>query len=143
MDLPPALDFIPVPMQRARADGWTPDHQRRFILALAQGGGVGRAARSVGRSRQTAHVLRARPGSESFAAAWDAAIDLARAALELHRAGGPRDALTSFANGAETLLVPRFRRGQLIGFVQRRDDRPLMRTLRQLDRICDGIDARR
>lgn len=123
-------------MQRARADGWTPDHQRRFILALARGGSVGRAATAVGRSRQTAHALRARPGAESFAAAWDQAVDLARAAPSVGRG---RDA---FAFGPETLLVPRFYRGKMIGFVQRADDRALLRTLRQLDRIADRAAAR-
>lgn len=35
----------------------------------------------------------------------------------------------------ETLLVPRFYGGRLLGFVQRPDDRHVLGTLRQLDRM--------
>lgn len=46
-------------------------------------------------------------------------------------------------SGIETLLVPRFYRGRLIGFVQREDISGAIAKLRQLDRIADRIDARR
>jgi hypothetical protein len=73
-----ALAFIPVPQQRRRADGWTPEAQARFIRALGAMGSVGRAARTVGIGRASAYRLRDRPGASSFAAAWDRAISMGR-----------------------------------------------------------------
>ncbi len=131
MNLPPFLDFTPVPLRRQH-NGWSAELQQRFILALARGAGPGEAARSLGRTRQTAYRLREKPGGESFAAAWDRAQDFAR------RAGAAGRAPTA-GLGIETLLVPRFYRGRLIGFVQRDDVSGLMRALRQLDRIADDM----
>ncbi|HET9639069.1 MAG TPA: hypothetical protein VFP12_07670 [Allosphingosinicella sp.] len=70
---PPVIAFTPVPL-RHRSDGWSPDLQLRFILALSQGLTPGDAARSVGKNRQNAYALRKRPGGESFAAAWDCVV---------------------------------------------------------------------
>ena len=77
------LDFTPVPLERVRAKGWSPLAQRRFIHALSVMGSVGQAARAVGMGRVSAYRLRERAlalggGAESFAAAWDQAIDLGR-----------------------------------------------------------------
>lgn len=41
-------EFAPVPMQRRRANGWTPRHQRLFIAMLAETGSVSTAAQCVG-----------------------------------------------------------------------------------------------
>jgi hypothetical protein len=79
MEFLPLLLFMPVPL-KPRHDGWTPDLQRRFILALASGLGPAAAARSVGKNRPTAYALRKRPGAESFAVAWDEALKLGRQA---------------------------------------------------------------
>jgi hypothetical protein len=65
--------FTPVPA-RARKDGWLPQRQVDFIGVLAETGCVAEAARAVGMSRESAYRLRERPGAESFAAAWDAAL---------------------------------------------------------------------
>jgi hypothetical protein len=82
MSRPPVIAFTPVPLRR-RADGWSPELQLRFIVALSRGLNPGEAARAVGKNRQNAYALRKRPGAESFAAAWDAAIAFAgRARLE-------------------------------------------------------------
>jgi hypothetical protein len=43
---------------------------------LAETGSVIGACEAVGISRKSAYQLRARPGAESFAAAWDAALGL-------------------------------------------------------------------
>ena len=67
--------FTPVPATRRRSDGWSPIAQQRFILALDAMGSVGPAARSVGMNRSSAYRLRERPGAESFAKAWDKAIE--------------------------------------------------------------------
>ncbi len=66
-------DFTPVPL-RARRDGWTPERQMLFILALRRTRSIGLAAAVAEMSRESAYRLRARPGAESFAAAWDAAV---------------------------------------------------------------------
>ena len=73
--LPDALAFTPVPTARRRRDGWTPERQHAFILALAQLGLAGAAAREVGMSRKSAYALLKRAGPESgFARAWEEAV---------------------------------------------------------------------
>ncbi|HZG45542.1 MAG TPA: hypothetical protein VEZ41_04645 [Allosphingosinicella sp.] len=131
----PFLAFTPAPV-RARRDGWTPELQRKFVLHLARGCGVDEAARLVGRSRQSAYALGARAGAEGFAGAWDAAVAFAGAA----RGAGAAVAQLpdAFSSGGETLLVPRFYRGRMIGYVLREDLRGLMSALRRLDRLADA-----
>lgn len=65
--------FYPVPT-RTRRDGWTIQRQADFIGMLAETGSVIGACEAVGMSRKSAYRLRALPGAESFAAAWDAAL---------------------------------------------------------------------
>jgi hypothetical protein len=69
------LDFTPVPMARQRGGGWSVAMQRRFIAALAAMGSVGAACKACGMGRVSAYRLREREGAESFAAAWDKAIE--------------------------------------------------------------------
>src|SRR5688572_23440308 len=70
-----SLAFEPISSATGRRDGWTPERQRDFILALARIGLVTAAAREVGMSRKSAYALLERAGPESgFAKAWDAAI---------------------------------------------------------------------
>jgi hypothetical protein len=78
---PITIPFTPVPLARHRNDGWTPRTQQRFIDALGALGSVGEAARAVDMTRASAYQLRARPDAESFAAAWDQAIDIGRARM--------------------------------------------------------------
>ncbi len=66
--------FTPVPMQRRRHDGWTPERQLAFIRVLSVTGQVAEACRAVGMSRKSAYKLLDRQGSESFAAAWGSAL---------------------------------------------------------------------
>nr|WP_310524034.1 hypothetical protein [Polymorphobacter sp.] len=70
--LPAHTTFTPVPRKTLR--GWTPDRQRRFIAALAATGSVAIAAQHVEMTREGAYLLRAAPGAQGFAAAWDAAV---------------------------------------------------------------------
>jgi hypothetical protein len=72
-----ALAFTPVP-GRARRDGWSPERQQAFILRLALCGCVNAWAKAVEMRARGAHKLRERPGAESFAAAWDKALDWGR-----------------------------------------------------------------
>lgn len=132
MTMPPFLQFTPVPL-RAQHNGWTPDLQRRFILALARGAGPDEAARSLGKSRQSVYRLRGRPGAESFAAAWNDAQVFADMASAAGRARIPG------SGSVEMLLVPRYYRGRLIGFVQREDVAGAMRVLGRLDRLAEGL----
>lgn len=138
MDLPDFLRFTPVPV-RARSNGWHPDVQRRFVLHLARGAGPGEAARHVGRSKQTAYALRERADAGGFADAWDTAVAFAAAARDARAARGP--VLTQ--SGLEVILVPRFYRGRLVGFVQKEDHRRALRTLGQLDRFAARMSPAR
>lgn len=127
------LRFAPVPL-RARRDGWPPVLQRRFILNLARGMSAREAARSVGRSRQSAYALFGRPGAEGFARAWDMAIEFARqarAAPAVPRSGLP--------GGLNEVWVPRTYRGRLIGYVVREDLSGAMAKLAALDRMADRL----
>jgi hypothetical protein len=94
------LDFTPVAFDRRRAKGWTPLTQRRFIEALSVMGSVGAAARAVGMGRVSAYRLLEREGAESFAAAWEKAIDLGRS----HQYGV---AMEAAINGVTTIYVQR------------------------------------
>jgi hypothetical protein len=132
--LPPFLRFAPVPL-RKQHNGWSPSRQLRFIVALARGSGPGEAARALGKTRQSAYDLRKRPGAEGFAAAWDSALRFAENAAAA--ATAPAAGLA----GIETLLVPRYYRGRLIGFIQREDVGAAMRLLGRLDRLTAQFDA--
>ena len=132
MDLPAFLRFDPVPL-RAQHNGWTPALQLRFILALARGAGPDEAARLLGRTRQSVYRLRKRAGAESFAAAWNHAQAFAQHAARAGRS------LRSTCAGIETIMVPRYYRGRLIGFVQREDVAGAMRILGRLDRAAERL----
>lgn len=63
---------------RQRRDGWTGTAQRIFLEAIAAGDPVDYACRRVGMTRTSAYAFRSRPHGAAFAAAWDAAADMAR-----------------------------------------------------------------
>ena len=105
--------FTPVPLQRARHDGWTPERQRRLVTLLAATGVVTAAARGVGVSAQSAYRLRERPGAESFAAAWDAA----------QQEGHDRAFALALDRAINGYHEPRFYRGRQVGSVHRFDNR--------------------
>ena len=107
------IAFDPVPRQRARRNGWTAERQQLFIFALSRCGSVARAARAVGKSRRSAYQLLHSDRADSFARAWDAAIE---EGIERVRA----DALERAIGGA---FVPVFRRGRLVRVEHRRCDR--------------------
>lgn len=73
-DLPPDLQFTPVPRQAKRKDGFTPERQRQFIAMLAATGSVTAGCKAIGCSDDAMYKLRHAAGAESFAAAWDAAV---------------------------------------------------------------------
>lgn len=92
MPAPPVIAFTPVPLRR-RSDGWSPDLQLRFIVALSNGLTPGEAAGSLGKNRQNAYALRKREGAESFAAAWDHVVAWVRQKRAEGRAPRPRPGL--------------------------------------------------
>jgi len=130
MELPESLRFDPVAV-RARHDGWNADDQLRFILKLSRGALVDEACRDLGHSRQSAYSLRRRAEANSFARAWHRAIVMGRTALRARR----RQPASDLSWALETLLVPKFYRGRLVGFVQRHDDRNAIRLLAECDRL--------
>jgi hypothetical protein len=128
------LAFTPVPLARVRRDGWTPERQRRFIEQLALIGLVSAAARACGMSGTSAYNLRDRPGAESFAAAWDAALALGRA-----RADGT--AIERAIQGEER---PVYYRGRQVGTRTVFNDRLLIAALRRFGpRAASALPAAR
>lgn len=61
-----------------RHDGWTPDRQRAFLSAIADGDTVERACRIVGLSVASVYAFRQRAAGAGFALGWRAANLLAR-----------------------------------------------------------------
>lgn len=72
---PQVPEFDPAPTRKRHA-GWTAEKQRKFINHLALTGCVGEACALVGFASSSAYRLRDRAGVESFARAWDAALQL-------------------------------------------------------------------
>ena len=70
----PLLAFAPYLHARPRRNSITPPLQRHFVAVLAATGIVNQAARSIGKSMEALYKLRAKPGAEGFAAAWDEAL---------------------------------------------------------------------
>ena len=71
----PLLAFAPYLHPHPRSNSITPERQRQFVATLAATGIVTQAARSIGKSMEALYRLRAKPGAEGFAAAWDAALE--------------------------------------------------------------------
>lgn len=71
----PLLQFQPYRHRAPRRNSITPERQRAFIAALAGSGIVTQAARSIGASLEALYKLRALPGAEGFATAWEVAIE--------------------------------------------------------------------
>ncbi len=112
------LAFTPVPV-KARRDGWTVARQIAFIHRLALCGCVATAARMVGMSRESAWRLRARPGAESFAAAWDRAAGW----------GADRMAELGFERSLMGEVRDVYYRGRKVGEQTRFDNRLLIAVL--------------
>ena len=70
------LDFTPVPRATKRWNGLTELKQRTFIQLLADSGSVTMAAKAIGTTTSAMYGLRRREGAESFAAAWEVAVDI-------------------------------------------------------------------
>lgn len=119
--------FSPVPI-RTRADGWTPERQAAFLAQLAITRSVCEAARRVGMARETAYRLRAKPGAESFAAAWDAV--LGKSNIGRRKVTAEERARRAM----EGLLKPHIYAGRHAGTARKFDASALLGHLAQLDR---------
>jgi hypothetical protein len=127
------LAFTPVPV-KARHDGWTPERQQGFIHRLALSGCPAAAARGVGMSRESAYRLRARPGAESFAAAWQKAQEL----------GEDDQGDRALERALFGYVKPVFYRGRQVGQYLVHDNRLLSRLLaRQLHREAAARQPRK
>lgn len=74
-DLPEELEFTPAPQHSKPWTGINAQKQRIFIAQLAATGAVSMAAKAIGHSSSALYQLRKRAGAESFAAAWDKAVE--------------------------------------------------------------------
>ncbi len=116
------IAFTPVPL-RARHDGWTEARQRAFIRAMTRIGAVAAAAKSVGKTARSVYRLRERPGAESFARAWDIALEIGLFNV--------RDNAIERALKGE--VVPRFYRGKQVSLVHRHNYRLMIAVLTGLN----------
>ena len=116
-DAAPQLEtYTPVPMKRARHDGWTADRQRTFLAALAESGSIAQACHEAGITARSAYRLRNDPRGRDFAAAWDQALRAATAKL-----------LTlAYERAVSGSYVEHWREGKLVGETRQPSDKILM-----------------
>ena len=126
---PGIAEFAPVPRERRRHGGWTPDRQQRFIAALADLGSVRAAAHAVNMTPESAYQLRRHPEGGPFREAWEASLALGIQRLE-------DVAMDRALNGVE---VPVYSYGKLIGSRRVYNDALLMFLLR--NRAADRFSA--
>ena len=121
--------FLPVPL-RARADGWTPERQARFIGLLAETGSVAEAARRVGMGRESAWRLRRHAEAGSFAHAWDTIVALRRS----ERLPQRKVTLAELREHAlEGPYVVHMRRRRFVRALRQPSTSALLRHMRRLD----------
>jgi hypothetical protein len=75
----PAADYR---TDATRVDGWTPERQAAFLMALAQSGLVSQACKVAEMSASSAYALRREPRGRAFHLGWQAAHLIARDRLE-------------------------------------------------------------
>ncbi|MFO6445999.1 hypothetical protein ACLBKU_02525 [Erythrobacter sp. NE805] len=122
----PATAPSDAPPERAkRHDGWPLDVQAAFLRALSATHSVSEAARSVGKSRQSAYRLRSRLKGGPFDLAWEVAFHHSYDVLA-------HTALERALNGVE---VPVFYKGELVHTYRRFDERL---TVALLGRFTQG-----
>ena len=116
---PHAVPFTPEPSRKT--GGWSAARQRLFIETLAETGSVHSAAKSARLSARSAYALRVR--SVDFAAAWDAAQQLAVGRLSA----------LAFDRAIHGSIEQFYRDGELIGEKQVPSERLLTWLLARLD----------
>lgn len=103
-EIPPLLDFTPVPRSHAKANGWSAEMQRMFIAWLAHYGSPTNACDELGKARSGIDKVYKDPAAAEFRAAWDAAVALA----EKRRISS----LTTRPAGAGAMRAPTLSRGK-------------------------------
>lgn len=134
----PIPAFHPVPVGK-RHDGWTPARQVAFIGMLYETRSVVAAAKAVGMGRESAYRLRKRPGAAGFAAAWDAAMGIAFAQVNLHKAKST--GLPAHYRVRAGLMQVLVRKGRFAGVVKKPDNSALLQHIAQLDRTLSADPA--
>jgi hypothetical protein len=119
----------PAPARAVRHDGWTDDKVRIFITTLSETGVVADACRAAGMSRDAAYAFRRRASGRAFALAWDAAILIARSAIQDDAVGRARYGVVERV----------YRNGELVAERHRYDNRLTMAVLARLDRQAEGL----
>ena len=114
-----------------RHDGWTPDRQRAFLSAIAEGDTVERACRIVGLSVSSAYAFRQRAAGAAFALGWHAAALVARDRL------ADRLMARAIDGQIETITRPD---GSVVER-HRYDNRIAMGVLNRLDRMVEQAPA--
>ena len=129
--MPRVPPFYPVPT-RTRCDGWTVQRQTDFLGMLAETGSVAGACEAVAMSRKSAYALRAKPGAESFAAAWDAALGAPPRKVTVP----DLDFLAHHGLGRVVAFRGRYRGSWAVP-----DDCALLRLVRRIDRAAGRGDT--
>jgi len=109
-----------------RHDGWTGERMAKFCETLAETGLVVDACLAAGESTNTAYATRRRV--PVFAAAWEAALTIARERL----------ADTLLARSIEGTTEQYFKDGELVGEKRVIDNRLGLAILRRLDQLSAG-----
>ena len=116
---PGVVPFTPEPSRKT--GGWSAIRQRLFIETLAETGSVHLSARAAGLSARSAYSLRVR--SPAFAAAWDAAQQLAVGRLSA----------LAFDRAIHGRIEQVYHEGELVGEKRLPSERLLMWLLARLD----------
>lgn len=138
--------FTPVNL-RARKDGWSPQVQCAFLAQLYLTGSVSGAAKAVGRSRESAHRLRARPKASSFRRAWDhvlagPAAPEERRVRSHHQDDWRKVTLADLQWRIEIgLWRPVIYRGAMRAIAQKPDNSALLRLLRRMDAAVRNVEG--
>jgi hypothetical protein len=125
---PPAPAPAPAPEPTVRIDGWTPDRQRAFLEALAEGHTVEAACRMVALTVSSAYALRRRAGGAAFALGWQAAVLVARQHVADTLMTRALDGQTDTVTRPDGLVVERHRHDNRLGLA----------LLSRLDRLADS-----
>jgi hypothetical protein len=114
-------------MGSVRHDGWTGEKMAIFCETLAETAVVAEACAAAGMSISGAYAARRR--NPAFAAAWDAALAIARERL----------ADTLLARSMEGNVEQIYRDGELVGERHFLDNRLGLQILRRLDRLAESV----
>jgi len=110
-----------------RHDGWNGECMAIFCETLAETAVVAEACEVAGKSISGAYALRRR--NPAFAAAWDAALTIARERL----------ADTLLARSMEGNIEQIWKDGEIVGERHLLDNRLGLQILRRLDRLADSV----